>query len=126
MTLSYSVVSAMAWSLQSQMQEQWSTQGEGGLSDTQRDSFMLKRLMIDTNPYLLAFSGVFLCLHTVFSLLAFKNDIQFWRKNESMQGLSARSMVVAFVCQLVTALYLLDSQETSKLILFEICLETFL
>merc|ERR1719343_940539 len=62
-------------------------------------------------------------LHTVFSMLAFKNDIQFWRKNESMQGLSARSMCVSFVCQGITALYLLDSQETSRLILFEILLD---
>merc|ERR1712008_50811 len=97
-----------------------------GVTDTQRDSFMLKRLMTDTNPYLLAFSGAFIMLHTVFSMLAFKNDIQFWRKNESMRGLSARSMVVSFVCQLITALYLLDSQETSRLILFEIVLDTAL
>jgi hypothetical protein len=58
--------------------------------------------------------------------LAFKNDIQFWRKNESMQGLSARSMVVSSVCQFVTTLYLLDSQETSRLLLFNILLDTAL
>merc|ERR1740121_2403527 len=84
---------------------------------------MLKRLYIDTNPYLLGFGAGFILLHTVFSMLAFKNDIQFWRKNESMQGLSARSMVVSWVCQGITALYLLDSQETSRLILFEILLD---
>merc|ERR1719284_2306783 len=83
----------------------------------------MKRLFLDTNPYLLAFSGAFVALHTLFSMMAFKNDIQFWRKNESMQGLSARSMIVSFVCQLITALYLLDSQETSRLILFEILLD---
>lgn len=126
MTLSYSIATAWAWSLQAQMLEQWSAQGEWGLTDTQRDSFMLKRLYLDTNPYLLAFSGIFIALHTVFSMLAFKNDIQFWRKNESMQGLSARSMIVSFVCQLIIAGYLLDSQETSRLIVFEICLDTAL
>jgi len=126
LSLSYSTASLFAWTIQAQMAEQWMVQGEWGLTDTQRDSFMLKRLLIDTNPYLLAFSGVFIALHTVFSMLAFKNDIQFWRKNESMQGLSARSMCVSFVCQLITALYLLDSQETSRLILFEIILDTSL
>jgi hypothetical protein len=125
-TLSYSAVSALVWSLQAQMSEQWSVQGDWGLTDTQRDSFMFKRLCIDTNPYLLGFSGVFLLLHTFISLLAFKNDIQFWRKNESMQGLSARSMVVSFICQAITTLYLLDSQETSRLILFNIVLDTAL
>lgn len=126
MTLTYSIASSWAWSLQAQMLDQWSAQGEWGITDTQRDSFMLKRLFLDTNPYLLAFSGGFIALHTVFSMLAFKNDIQFWRKNESMQGLSARSMVVSFICQLLVTLYLLDSQETSRLILFQICLDTAL
>eukprot|EP00747_Dinoflagellata_sp_TGD_P021579 gnl/TRDRNA2_/TRDRNA2_128581_c0_seq1.p1 gnl/TRDRNA2_/TRDRNA2_128581_c0~~gnl/TRDRNA2_/TRDRNA2_128581_c0_seq1.p1 ORF type:complete len:663 (+),score=127.18 gnl/TRDRNA2_/TRDRNA2_128581_c0_seq1:53-1990(+) len=126
LTLEYNPVTLWAWSMQAQMQEQWMVQGEWGMTDTQRDSFMLKRLLIDTNPYLLAFSGLFILCHTLFSMLAFKNDIQFWRKNESMQGLSARSMIVSFVCQLITALYLLDSQETSRLIVFEICLDTAL
>merc|ERR1711920_1195015 len=123
LSLSFSVITMWSWSLQAQMAEQWMQQGEWGLTDTQRDSFMLKRLYLDTNPYLLAFSGAFLMLHTVFSMLAFKNDVQFWRNNESMKGLSARSMCVSFVCQLFTALYLLDSQETSRLILFEILLD---
>eukprot|EP00435_Cladocopium_sp_Y103_P045389 s128_g13.t1 len=60
----------------------------------------------------------------VFSMLAFKNDIQFWRQNESMKGLSARSMMVSFVMQLITAVYLLNSRETSRLLLFEIVLDT--
>eukprot|EP00929_Paragymnodinium_shiwhaense_P046131 TRINITY_DN23498_c0_g1_i1.p1 TRINITY_DN23498_c0_g1~~TRINITY_DN23498_c0_g1_i1.p1 ORF type:complete len:644 (-),score=116.92 TRINITY_DN23498_c0_g1_i1:109-2040(-) len=123
LTLSYSIASLWVWSLQTQMAEQWMTQGEWGISDTQRDSFMLKRLVIDTNPYFLGFSGAFVALHSLFSLLAFKNDIQFWKNNKSMQGLSARSMCVGFVCQLITALYLLDSRETSRLILFELFLD---
>jgi len=126
LSISYYPASLWVWSLQAQMAEQWMKQGEWGVTDTQRDSFMLKRLMIDTNPYLLAFSGAFIMMHTVISMLAFKNDIQFWRKNESMRGLSARSMVVSWVCQLITALYLLDSRETSRLILFEIVLDTAL
>merc|ERR1712066_436595 len=54
------------------------------------------------------------------------DDIQFWRNNESMKGLSARTMMVSFICQVITTLYLLDSQETSRLILFEIVLDTAL
>jgi len=123
LTLDFSVVSTWSWSLQSQMSEQWMVQGEWGMTDTQRDSFMLKRLFIDTNTYLLAFSGCFILCHTLFSMLAFKNDIQFWRKNESMKGLSARSMGVSWACQLITCLYLLNSKETSRLILFEIVLD---
>ena len=29
-------------------------------------------------------------LHTVFDMLAFRNDIGFWNNNKSMEGLSAR------------------------------------
>mgnify|MGYP002776792981 FL=1 len=43
-------------------------------------------------------------------------DIQFWNKNKSMEGLSAKSVVVSFICQLVIFLYLLDN-ETSWMIL---------
>lgn len=119
-SLTYSPTSLLVWTVQAKMAEQWTQKSDFSLTDTQRDSFMLKRLYLDTNPYVLAFSAAFLMLHTVFSMLAFKNEIQFWRQNESMQGLSARSMCISYVTQLITALYLLDSQETSRLILFEI------
>lgn len=124
-SLSFSAIKQWSWIMQMQMGDQWSTQdaSEWSLTDTQRDAFMVKRLMIDTNPYLLAFGGAFIMLHLLFSLLAFKNDIQFWKNNESMRGLSARSMGVSFVCQVITALYLLDSQDTSKMILFQIFLD---
>ena len=39
---------------------------------------------------------------TVFDLLAFKNDITFWRQNKSMEGLSARSVLINFFCQVTT------------------------
>eukprot|EP00951_Prasinocladus_malaysianus_P010280 scaffold75344_cov26-Prasinocladus_malaysianus.AAC.1 len=56
-------------------------------------------------------------LHTVFDMLAFKNDIGFWRNNKSMEGLSARSILINAGCQLVIFLYLLDN-ETSYMVLF--------
>ncbi|CAI5980682.1 unnamed protein product [Closterium sp. NIES-65] len=43
-------------------------------------------------------------------------DIAFWNQNKSMEGLSARSVVINFVCQLIIFLYLLDNN-TSWLIL---------
>lgn len=38
-------------------------------------------------------------LHTVFDLLAFKNDIGFWKANKSMEGLSAKTVLINAVCQ---------------------------
>jgi len=43
-------------------------------------------------------------------------DIQFWNKNKSMEGLSAKSVVVSFISQLIVFLYLLDN-DTSWMIL---------
>jgi hypothetical protein len=58
--------------------------------------------------------------------LAFKNDIQFWNKNKSMEGLSAKSVVLNFICQVIIFLYLLDN-ETSWMILLSsgvgLCIE---
>ncbi len=56
-------------------------------------------------------------LHTVFDFFAFKNDIGFWKDNKSMEGLSARSIMVNAVCQAIIFLYLLDN-ETSMVVLF--------
>ncbi|CAK0901057.1 unnamed protein product [Prorocentrum cordatum] len=126
LTLTYSAASMLAYASQTQMTEQWAVKSEWGLTDTQRDSFMVKRLIIETNPYFLAFSACFILLHIVFQTLAFKNDIQFWRKNESMEGLSARTEIVSFVCRLVMTLYLLDSKEASRLVIFPVILDLVL
>ncbi|PWA56483.1 transmembrane CLPTM1 family protein [Artemisia annua] len=76
----------------------------------------LKRVFVEGNPYLLGITMCVSLLHSVFDFLAFKNDIQFWNKNKSMEGLSAKSVVVSFICQLVIFLYLLDN-DTSWMIL---------
>lgn len=69
----------------------------------------LKRVFLEGNPYLLGITMVVSLLHSVFDFLAFKNDIQFWNKNKSMEGLSAKTVVVSFICQLIIFLYLLDN-----------------
>ncbi|KAJ1696427.1 hypothetical protein LUZ63_004939 [Rhynchospora breviuscula] len=86
----------------------------------------LKRVFLEGNPYLLAVTMAVSLLHSLFDFLAFKNDIQFWNKNKSMEGLSAKSVVLNFVCQVIIFLYLLDN-ETSWMILFSsgigLCIE---
>ncbi|CAB4309012.1 unnamed protein product [Prunus armeniaca] len=76
----------------------------------------LKRVFLEGNPYLLGITMVVSLLHSVFDFLAFKNDIQFWNKNKSMEGLSAKSVIVSFICQFIVFLYLLDN-DTSWMIL---------
>lgn len=47
-------------------------------------------------------------LHLLFEFLAFKSDVEFWQKNTSLRGLSARSVVVDLFSQIVVLAYLVD------------------
>ena len=72
-------------------------------------------MLKDTNVYLLVLTFVVTILHMVFDFLAFKSDIHFWRKNDSMEGLSLRTIMLNTGCQVVIFLYLLDN-ETSWMV----------
>jgi len=52
----------------------------------------LKRIWIETDPILLGVTTVVSLLHTVFEALAFKNDIQFWNEQDSMEGISVKTL----------------------------------
>merc|ERR1712087_193870 len=87
----------------------------GGLSSTEEND-EVRRLLMESNPILLGVTMLVTLLHTVFDFLAFKNDIQFWQKTESVQGLSVRTIFLNAICQLIIFLYLLD-QDTTWMIL---------
>jgi len=137
--LKYHSTSNWKWMLMSGMERNWKTQeamtGDDGESD------VIRTMLMDTNPWLLAVTGVgetiffiqilqsisinsqffLICgivslLHSLFDFLAFKNDITFFKGRKSMEGLSVRSMVVNFFFQLVIFLYLLDN-DTSYMVL---------
>lgn len=88
--------------------------GGGGMED---DTQEFKRMLLETNPWLLGLTMVVSTLHMVFDMLAFRNDIAFWKDNKSTEGLSVRSIFVSAVTQLIVFLYLMDN-ETSWMILF--------
>ncbi len=98
-----------------QMEQSFKLQQSTGLA-SQGESDEVKRIFLEGNPYLLALTMAVSMLHSVFDFLAFKNDIGFWKENKSMEGLSARSIVINAFCQLVIFLYLLDN-ETSMVVL---------
>jgi hypothetical protein len=114
--ISFSYVGQMRWAMQSQVQASWDAQSKMGTSQ-EGDSDMLKSIIVDANPVLLAVTVIVSMLHMVFEFLAFKNDISFWRAAKSMEGLSVRSITVNFVQMLIIALYLFEN-ETSWMILF--------
>ncbi|MBA0814294.1 hypothetical protein Gohar_020134 [Gossypium harknessii] len=118
-------ISMMKWQLFMQIDQSFQIHRSYG-SMVEGEADELKRVFLEGNPYLLVITMVVSLLHSVFDFLAFKNglacwfffsaDIQFWNKNKSMEGLSAKSVVVSFLCQLIVFLYLLDN-ETSWMIL---------
>uniref|UniRef100_A0A2P2NGP9 Cleft lip and palate transmembrane protein n=1 Tax=Rhizophora mucronata TaxID=61149 RepID=A0A2P2NGP9_RHIMU len=115
LNLEVAPISMTKWQLFMQIDQSFQIhRNYGSMLEGEADE--LKRVFLEGNPYLLGITMVVSLLHSVFDFLAFKNDIQFWNKNNSMEGLSAKSVVVSFICQLIVFLYLLDN-DTSWMIL---------
>lgn len=89
----------------------------GGLTDgSEIDA--VKKILLDTNPYLLGITIAVSLLHSLLEILAFKSDISHWKNKKDNVGVSVRSIVANVVQQIITLLYLIDSSEdTSFMIL---------
>jgi hypothetical protein len=78
----------------------------------------IKKILLDTNPYLLGITVLVSLLHSLLEFLAFKSDISHWRNKKNNVGVSVRSIVANVVQQTITLLYLIDNSEgTSVMIL---------
>ena len=77
-----------------------------------------KRVLVDTNIYLLSTTAIVTVLHMIFEALAFKSDISHWRNKKDNVGISIRSILANVFMQTVIFLYLMDNSEgTSWMIL---------
>ena len=114
LAMSFGPQSLLWWIMGQQMQTSMETQST--LSGAgQLDEF--RRILLETNPWLLALTATVSLLHMVFDMLAFKNDVQHWRQKKSMQGMSVKTLFVNLIFQVIILLYLLEN-ETSWMILF--------
>lgn len=133
--LSFEPLSLLKFSLYTQMDSSFSMQRDMfGAEEAESEEF--KHMLIDNPPWLLALTLGISLLHMAFDMLAFKNgtipvlfphsslltlsflsDIQFWKNNKSMEGLSVRTIYFNLVCEGIIFLYLLDNQ-TSWMVLF--------
>ncbi|EGF77440.1 hypothetical protein BATDEDRAFT_13981 [Batrachochytrium dendrobatidis JAM81] len=115
MSIRYAPIELWRFQLYQQFDESFRLQHEMmGVQTHETD--VMKRMFIETNPVLLAVTMFVSILHSVFDFLAFKNDIDFWRKRKDMEGLSFRAIILNVVFQAIIFLYLLDN-ETSWMIL---------
>ncbi|KAL8898869.1 MAG: hypothetical protein Q9207_006490 [Kuettlingeria erythrocarpa] len=79
---------------------------------------VFKKILIDTNIYLLATTAIVTVLHMIFEGLAFKSDISHWRNKKDNVGISFRTILANVFMQTVIFLYLVDNSDgTSWMIL---------
>uniref|UniRef100_A0A8D8RI60 Cleft lip and palate transmembrane protein 1 homolog n=2 Tax=Cacopsylla melanoneura TaxID=428564 RepID=A0A8D8RI60_9HEMI len=113
LTLTYQPLSLFKWQIYSAqtMRSKWSVNRILGDQDEPEDEDQdsLKEALLETSPYLLAATVIVSILHSVFELLAFKNDIQFWNNRQSLEGLSVRSVFFNVFQSVVVLLYVLDN-----------------
>jgi hypothetical protein len=73
-----------------------------------------KKILLDSNIYLLGLTGVVSVLHMLFEMLAFKNDVQHFRSKKDNVGTSVNTILANVVMQSVIFLYLLDNNENTS------------
>ncbi|KAH8324288.1 hypothetical protein KR074_003419, partial [Drosophila pseudoananassae] len=116
--LTFQPLGMFKWQLYAakQMKNKWAGNMLGELmaasqpEETDEDQDSLKETLLDTNIYLLGITVAVSILHSVFELLAFKNDIQFWNNRKSLEGLSVRSVFFGVFQSLIILLYVLDNE----------------
>uniref|UniRef100_U5EWM9 Lipid scramblase CLPTM1L n=1 Tax=Corethrella appendiculata TaxID=1370023 RepID=U5EWM9_9DIPT len=86
------------------------------LGFTKKDVDEVKGIFSDTNVYLLCGTFFVGSIHILFDFLSFKNDIFFWKRKKSYEGLSIRTTLWRTFSQMVIFLYLMD-ENTSLLVL---------
>ncbi|KAF8529950.1 cleft lip and palate transmembrane protein 1-domain-containing protein [Gautieria morchelliformis] len=90
---------------------------KGGAGAASAELDEVKRMLVETNPFLLILTAVVSILHMVFEMLAFSSDVSHWRNKKELTGVSVR-IVTNVLVQFVILLYLLDNNaETSWMIL---------
>ncbi len=108
-------ISMKKWALQAQFDATMEMQiSYGAASAKEKDK--IKRMILDTNPVLLAVTMIVSLAHSVLEALAFRNDVSHWKSIKSMEGISVRSMGVKIFMEVVIFLYLLDN-DTSWMII---------
>mmetsp|Transcript_48328 Transcript_48328/g.55812 ORF Transcript_48328/g.55812 Transcript_48328/m.55812 type:complete len:481 (-) Transcript_48328:11-1453(-) len=84
---------------------------------TKKDVDEMKRIFVETNPWLLGLTCTVSMLHLLFEYLAFSNDVQFWKGRKNLEGLSVRSVAINCYFSTVIFLYLLDGETSWSVVI---------
>ncbi|XP_059615846.1 putative lipid scramblase CLPTM1 [Phlebotomus argentipes] len=110
--LTFQPLSLFKWQLYAAqaMKNKWTSGIFSELTEEQdEDQDSLKEALLDTSPLILGLTAAVSILHSVFEILAFKNDIQFWNNRKSLEGLSVRSVFFGVFQSVIVLLYVLDN-----------------
>merc|ERR1719369_2520778 len=112
LTLTFQPLSMFKWQMYSaqQFRNKFNVLGNlMGEQEDDQDQDSVKEAFLETNIYLLVLTFVISIVHSVFEFLAFKNDIQFWNKKKSVEGLSVRSVFFNVFQNIIVVLYVFDN-----------------
>eukprot|EP01134_Creolimax_fragrantissima_P004838 CFRG4838T1 len=84
-----------------------------GLTDKDMDA--VRDLITRNSPTFLMLTFFVSIVHLLFDFLAAKNEVGYWRKRKSNQGISSRAVIFNAIGQIIVFLYLMDN-DTSMLI----------
>ena len=98
------------WRLLRHLANNLESQKDFGFEESDIDD--VKRLIADTNVTLLGITVVASVLHLLFEFLTFKNDVEFWRGNKDLTGLSVRALFMDFFSQAIILLYLIEMESS--------------
>jgi len=99
-------LSPARWRLLSHFSQALESQRQLGFEQSDIDD--LRRLIAETNITLLGITMLASSLHLLFEFLTFKSDIDFWKGNRDLTGLSIRALFMDFISQLIVLLYLIE------------------
>ncbi|XP_020892943.1 cleft lip and palate transmembrane protein 1-like protein isoform X2 [Exaiptasia diaphana] len=108
LTVEYSPISLGKLRIWTSVQQSLATMQVLGFSDKDVDD--IRGLFTEINMYLLGLTFAISIFHLLFDFLAFKNDINFWRKTNSMVGLSSRTVAWRCASSAIIFLYLVDEK----------------
>jgi len=100
-------LSPQRWRLLSHLTETLKSQKETGLFE-ESDIDDVKSLIADTNVTLLGITMLASMLHLLFEFLTFKSDVEFWKENTDLTGLSVRALFLDVLCQTIILAYLIE------------------
>ncbi|KAL9052459.1 MAG: hypothetical protein Q9162_005371 [Coniocarpon cinnabarinum] len=78
----------------------------------------IKRILLDSNVYLLSTTVVVGILHTILEMLAFGSDVSHWRNKKDNVGVSVRTILANVFMQTIIFLYLLDNNENTSWMIY--------